>query len=219
MTTPRPPNLISVGITENDRRERKVVQPWTILVTGPPTSGKSVLARRLLKTVEGSVRINPDELRLIYFDDGTLVHDEELVYDTLATLRKLALGNNHSVIIDSTAPRHATREFLLADSRLSRHLVVLMNVDRKILYQRAKAAGKLSPLKAFNLVWQEPRNSLPLFKFRNDNEEQFQTSFYLLMDYINHEYAGHNTILRRILRWRRLDDGLVRRKTQGQVQR
>jgi predicted kinase len=196
-----------------------VIHLWTILVTGPPTSGKSYLARRLLKRVEGSVRINPDELRLMYFDDAVPVHDEELVYDTLVTLRKLALNHDHSVIIDSTAPRHVTREFLLADSSLSRHLVVVMNVDRRILYQRAKAAGKLSPLKAFDLVWQEPHNSLPLFKFRNDNEEQFETSFYLLMEYINHEYAGHNTILRRILRWRRFDDGPVRRKAQGQVPR
>ena len=188
---------------------------WTILVSGPPTSGKSYLARRLLKTVEGAVRINPDELRLTYFDDAAPVHDEELVYDTLAGLRKLALSHNHSVIIDSTAPMHATREFLLADSTLSSHLVVVMNVDRKILYQRAKASGKLLPLMAFDQVWQEPHNNLPLFKFRNDNEEQFETSFYLLMEYIKHEYAGHNTILRKILRWRRVDDGLVRRKTQG----
>jgi len=215
--TPRPPNLISVGIAETDRRESKVIRPWTILVIGPPTSGKSHLARRLLKSVESSVRINPDELRLMYFDDAAPVHDEELVYGTLATLRKLALNHNHSVIIDSTAPRHETREFLLADSSNSRHLVVVMNVDRKILYQRAKAAGKLSPLKAFELVWQEPHNNLPLFKFRNDNEEQFETSFYLLMEYINHEYDAHSTILRRILRWRRADDGPVRRRMQGQV--
>jgi len=191
---------------------------WTILVTGPPTSGKSYLARRLLKTLEGSVRINPDELRLMYFNDAVPVHDEELVYDTLANLRKLALSCNHSVIVDSTAPRHATREFLLGDSGPSRRLVVVMNVDRKVLYQRAKAAGKLSPLKAFDMVWQEPRNNLPLFKFRNDNQEQFETSFFLLTEYINHEYAGHNTILRKILRWRRIDDGLVRRRAQGQVQ-
>jgi len=193
-----------------------VTHLWTILVTGPPTSGKSHLSRRLLKTVEGSVRINPDELRMMYFDDPAPVNDEELVYDTLASLRKLALNHRHSVIIDSTAPMHATREFLLADTALSSHLVVVMNVDRKILYQRAKAAKKLLPLKAFDLVWQEPHNSLPLFKFRNDNEEQFETSFYLLMEYINHEYAGHNTILRRILRWRRSDDGLVRRRPRGQ---
>jgi len=151
----------------------------------------------------------------MYFNDAVPAHDEELVYDTLANLRKLALNNNRSVIIDSTAPRHVTREFLLADSSLSRHLVVVMNVDRKILYKRAKAAGKLSPLKAFDLVWQEPHNSLPLFKFRNDNEEQFETSFYLLMEYINNEYVGHNTILRRILRWRRVDDGPIRRKAQS----
>jgi len=192
---------------------------WTILVTGPPTSGKSHLSRRLLKTVEGSVRINPDELRMMYFDDPAPVNDEELVYDTLASLRKLALNHRHSVIIDSTAPMHATREFLLADTALSSHLVVVMNVDRKILYQRAKAAKKLLPLKAFDMVWQEPHSSLPLFKFRNDNEEQFETSFYLLMEYINHEYAGHSNILRRILRWRRVDDGPVRREFQKQVTR
>jgi len=192
---------------------------WTILVTGPPTSGKSYLSRRLLKTVEGSVRINPDELRLTYFDDAAPVHDEELVYDTLADLRRLALSYNHSVIIDSTAPMHATREFLLADSTPSNHLVVVMNVDRKILYQRAKAAGKILPLKAFEQVWQEPHQNLPLFKFRNDNEEQFQTSFYLLMEYIKHEYSGHNSVLRKILRWRRFDDGLIRRKPNGRVPR
>jgi len=206
------PRLISVGITENDRRTSEVAHIWTILISGPPTSGKSFLARRLLKTVEGSVRINPDELRLIYFDDASLDHDEELVYDTLADIRKLALNHNHSVIIDCTAPNHTTREFLLGDSSLSRHLVVVMNVDRKILYQRAKAAGKLSWLKAFELDWQEPHSRLPLFKFRNDNEEQFETSSYLLMDYINHEYVGHDSILKTILRWRRSDDGLVKRR-------
>jgi len=196
-------------------REQGVTRLWTILVTGPPTSGKSYLARRLLKTIEGSVRINPDELRLMCFDDPVPVHDEELVYDTLAALRKIALNHNHSVIVDSTAPRHVTREFLLDDGGLSRHLVVVINVGRKVLYQRAKAAGKIAPLKAFDRVWQEPHNSLPLFKFRNDNKEQFETSFYLLMEYINHEYVGHNSILRRILRWRRDDDGLVRRKEEG----
>jgi predicted kinase len=185
---------------------------WTILVTGPPTSGKSRLARRLVKTIEGSVRLNPDELRLMYFDDASPVHDEELVYDTLAAMRKLALNLNHSVIIDSTAPRQSTREFLLADSGHSRHLVVVMNVNRKILSQRARAAGKISPLRAFDQVWQEPHRSLPLFKFRNDNEEQFETSFYLLMDYINHEYVDHNTILQTILRWRRSDDGHVKQR-------
>ncbi len=129
---------------------------WTILVTGPPTSGKSNLARRRLKSVKGSVRINPDELRMMYFDDPAPDHDEELVYHTLSNLRKFALEHRHSVIIDSTAPRHVTREFFLSDRNKSRHLVVVMDVDRKILQQRAKAAGKLSPQKAFDSGWHEP---------------------------------------------------------------
>ena len=162
--------------------------------------------------MKGSVRLNPDELRLMYFDDAVPSHDEEFVYDTLTTLRKLALSQNHSVIIDSTAPMHITREFLLAGSRSDKHLVVVMKVDRKILRQRAKTVGKLSPLKAFDQVWQEPHNSLPLFKFRNNNEGQFETSFYLLMEYINHEHDAHSSILRTILRWRRADDGHVRRR-------
>ncbi len=183
---------------------------WTILVTGPPTSGKSRLSRRLLAAIKDSVRINPDELRLMYFDDPAPVHDEELIYHTLSTLRKFALDHRHSVIIDSTAPRHTTRNFFLDDGGRSRHLVVVMDVDRKILDKRAKAAGKTSPLEAFDAVWQEPLQSLPVFKFRNDDEEQFETSFYLLMEYINHEYAEHSSILRSILRLRRRDDGPVR---------
>ena len=70
----------------------------------PAHSGKSYLARRLLKTVKDSVRINPDELRLMYFDDAAPIHDEELVYHTLSNLRKFAIDHHHSVIIDSTAP-------------------------------------------------------------------------------------------------------------------
>lgn len=190
---------------------------WTILVIGPPTSGKSKLARRLLKNIAGSVRINPDELRLMLFDDLAPIHDEDLVYATMSDLRKSALNYGHSVIIDSTAPRHMTREFFLSEDRRSRHLIVVMDVDRKILLDRARAAGKLSPLKAFEGAWQEPHRSLPLFKFKNDDKQQFETSFFLLMEYMNHEYAQHSSLLRSVLRWRRRDDGPVRRESENRI--
>ncbi|MDG6925708.1 MAG: AAA family ATPase [Nitrososphaerota archaeon] len=204
--------------TASPKGGRETADLWTILVIGPPTSGKSRLARRLLTTVAGSVRINPDELRMMYFNDPAPVHDEELVYYSLTNLRKFALDHEHSVVIDSTAPRHATREFFLSDGNRSRHLVVLMDVDRKVLLRRAKGGGKLSPLKAFDSVWEEPSSSLPVFKFRNDDEEQFETSFFLLMEYINHEYTEHRSVLRSILRLRRRDDGLVRRGAQERAQ-
>ena len=193
--------------------ENTTVPIWTILVIGPPTSGKSKLSRRLLKNIAGSVRINPDEIRLMLFDDPAPIHDEDLVYDVMSNLRQNALSHGHSAIIDSTAPRHMTREFFLSEDRRSRHLIVVMDVDRKILLGRAKAAGKVSPLKAFDAAWQEPHRSLPLFKFKNDDRLQFETSFFLLMEYINHEYTQHSSLLRSILRWRRRDDGPVRRES------
>ena len=173
---------------------------WTILVIGPPTSGKSSLARRLTGSLKGSVRINPDEVRLMLFNDLAPVHDEDLVYKTLVSLRDISLATRHSVVIDSTAPRHSTREYLLTGKRRSRHLVIVMDVDKKILHERAKEHDKLRPLRAFEAVWQEPSKSLPLFKFKNDNEEQFETSFYLLMEYINHEYTQHSSIIRNLFR-------------------
>ena len=184
---------------------------------GPPTSGKSKLARRLLKNIPGSVRINPDELRQMLFDDLAPIHDEDLVYAVMSTIRKSALSYGHSVIIDSTAPRHMTRQFFLSEGRRSRHLIVVMDVDRKILLDRARAAGKLPPLEAFDAAWQEPHRSLPLFKFKNDDRQQFETSFFLLMEYINHEYTQHSNLLRSVLRWRRRDDGPVRRESENKI--
>jgi predicted kinase len=176
---------------------------WTILVIGPPTSGKSFLARRLLGTVADSVRINPDEVRLMLFNDLVPEHDEDLVYKALSGLRDNALAYGHSVIIDSTAPRHITREYFLSGNNRSRHLIVVMDVDRKILEERARKANKLGPLRAFDAVWQEPHHHLPLFKFKNDNKEQFETSFYLLSEYMKHEYTQHSSILGTIFRRRK----------------
>jgi predicted kinase len=179
---------------------------WTILVIGPPTSGKSFLARRLLQSLRDSVRINPDEVRLMLFNDLAPEHDEDLVYKELSSLRDLALAYGHSVIIDATAPRHITREYFLSGSHKSRHLIVVMDVDKKVLEERARKEGKMMPLKAFEAVWQEPHHSLPLFKFKNDNRQQFETSFYILMEYINHEYEEHSSIIGGLFRRGKKDE-------------
>ena len=178
---------------------------WTILVIGPPTSGKSSLARRLIQSVKDSVRINPDEVRLMLFNDLAPVHDEDLVYKTLTCLRDLSLTYRHSVVIDSTAPRRSTREYLLAGGSRSRHLIVIMDVDKKILLERDAGARQAQASQGLPGDWQEPHNSLPLFKFKNDNKEQFETSFYLLMEYINHEYTQHSSVIRNIFRRGRKD--------------
>ena len=185
---------------------------WTILVIGPPTSGKSFLARRLLQNLRDSVRINPDEVRLMLFNDLAPEHDEDLVYKELSSLRDLALAYGHSVIIDATAPRHITREYLLSGSHKSQHLIVVMDVDKKVLEERARREGKIMPLKAFEAVWQEPHHGLPLFKFKNDNRQQFETSFYILMEYINHEYEEHSSIIGSLFRRSKKDETFPEQK-------
>ena len=88
-----------------------------------------------------------------------------------------------------------------------------MDVDKKILRERAVREGKLLPLEAFEAVWQEPAHSLPFFKFRNDNQEQFDTSFYILMEYINHEYEQHSSILDSLFRRGRSEEQLPEPRT------
>ncbi len=113
------------------------------------------------------------------------------------------------MIIDSTAPSHLTREYFLSGSNRSRHLVIVMDVDKKILQERAKKQGKLGPLRAFEAVWQEPQHSLPFFKFKNDNTEQFETSYYLLMEYINHEYVHHSGVIDSLFRRGRKEETIA----------
>jgi predicted kinase len=177
---------------------------WTILVIGPPTSGKSSLARRLVQALPDSVRINPDDLRLMMYDDLRPVHDEDLVYQEISAMRDLSLSGGHSVVIDSTAPRRLTRRYLFGgEGNRSRRLIVVMDVDGPVLQQRSVAGNKADPLRSFQSVWQEPGDAIPLFKFKNNDTEQFETSFFLLMQYIDHEYPQHSSLLRSIFRFAR----------------
>ena len=119
---------------------------WTILVIGPPTSGKSSLARRLVQALPDSVRINPDDLRTMMYDDPRPVHDEDLLYMEISNLRDLSLSNGHSVIIDATAPRRLTRRYLFGgEGNRSRRLIVVMDVDGPVLQQRSVAGQQDRP--------------------------------------------------------------------------
>ena len=146
------------------------------------------------------------------FNDLAPAHDEDLVYKTLSSLRDLSLGYGHSVIIDSTAPRHLTREYFLSGSNRSRHLVVVMDVDKNNP-GAGEEGGQGGPLKAFEAVWQEPQHSLPFFKFKNDNAQQFETSYYLLMEYIKHEYVHHSGVIDSLFRRGRKEETIPEPRT------
>jgi predicted kinase len=177
------------------------MQIWNIVLSGPPASGKTFLAKKLLSSIPLSIRINPDELRLMLFNEAQPVYDEDLVYSALARLRDCALDHGHSVIIDCTAPNIDTREFLLGVGMRSEpnRLLVVMDVSHEILKERAHAQGKTKILEAFRKAWQEPSRSFPVFKLKNDNPEQFEMSFHLLNEYLQREHVQHHGIFKQML--------------------
>jgi len=76
------------------------------VLTGYPGSGKTKLAQRLVSDREDFVRLNVDNLRSMYFGTTKPSKQEDLVYDTLVTIRDAVLRKGRSVVIDTTASFH-----------------------------------------------------------------------------------------------------------------
>jgi hypothetical protein len=108
---------------------------------------------------------------------------EEFVYNVLGALRDLTLKNGRSVILDSTAPKNSTRDFLL-NTRVEGvvRLIVLMLVEKNELEGRNQERGITGVLDAWGRVWENPSPSMPVMKFRNNSIGEFETSYYLLQD-------------------------------------
>ncbi|HUK50823.1 MAG TPA: ATP-binding protein [Terriglobales bacterium] len=155
---------------------------WNIVLSGYPASGKTVLARRLVSENPNFIRLNVDDLRDMYFG-STEPRDEELVYNSLATLRDLSLSSGRSVIMDTTAPNDTTREYLLNTKvKGAVRLLVLMIVDKKMLEERIEQRHVKGAIEAWDKTWQSPSSRIPLMKFRNNSREEFETSYYVLTD-------------------------------------
>jgi hypothetical protein len=109
--------------------------------------------------------------------------EEEFVYNALVALRDLALRNGWSVVLDSTAPKNSTRDFLL-NTRVEGvvTLVVLMLVEKNELEGRNQERGMKGALEAWNKVWENPSSSIPVMKFRNNSLTEFETSYYVLQE-------------------------------------
>ncbi len=109
--------------------------------------------------------------------------DEELVYTCLASLRDLALRRGHNVILDCTAPRNSTREFLLrtkVEDVLP--LLVTMVVGKAELERRNRERNFVGAIEAWDKTWEASSSTMPVLKFHNGSRADLETSYYILTE-------------------------------------
>jgi len=153
------------------------------VLSGYPGSGKTKLAQRLIAENPNFVRLSVDDLRDMYFGPGQPPKEEDFVYATIATLRDTTLESRRSVVVDSTAPRNVTREFLLRTGvRNVTELLVLVVVGRNVLEERNRERKMEGAVEAWDKVWENPWKNLPIMKFRNNSISDFELSYYVLSD-------------------------------------
>jgi predicted kinase len=156
---------------------------WNIVLSGYPGSGKSIVASRLVSENNNFVRLSVDDLRKMFFGSSEPMVDEEFVYACLASLRDLALRRGHNVVLDCTAPKNSTREFLLR-TRVGGvvRLLIMMIVSKNELERRNRNRGMVSVVEAWDKTWEQPASTMPVMKFRNDTRTDFDTSYYVLSE-------------------------------------
>jgi len=160
---------------------------WNVVLSGYPASGKTVLARRLVSDHPSFIRLSVDDMRAMYYG-STEPRDDEFVYNALAALRDLSLSSGQSVIMDTTAPQNTTREFLL-NSRVrgAVRLLVLVIVEKAELERRNEQRRMTGAVEAWDKAWENPTSRMPVMKFRNNSQAEFETSYYVLTDLLMSE--------------------------------
>jgi len=156
---------------------------WNIVLSGYPGSGKTVVARRLVSENPTFVRLSVDDVRSMLYGASEPSTDEEFVYTCLASLRDLALRRGHNVILDCTAPRNSTREFLLRTKVEDVvPLLVIMVVSKAELERRNRERNYVGAIEAWDKTWEASSSTMPVMKFHNDSRADLETSYYLLTE-------------------------------------
>jgi predicted kinase len=153
------------------------------VLSGYPGAGKTALARRLVSEHHSFLRLSVDDVRSMFYGTSEPSDNEEFVYMCLTSLRDLALRKGHNVIIDCTAPRNSTRNFLLrTDVDDVVRLLVVMIVSKPELDRRNRQRNIGGASEAWDKAWEEPSTRMPVLKFRNENQASFDTSYYILTE-------------------------------------
>ena len=162
---------------------------WNIVLSGYPNSGKTLLAKRLVAEYQSFARVNVDVLRDMFFSETPPCRDEYTVYSLIVEVRDALLRRGYNVVIDTTAPDHVTREFLMtARIKHLNELLVVFNVDREILIKRStERCGDANLVLAWDKRWEQPKKECCLFKFKSNNMEEFEDSYSVLTEVLESE--------------------------------
>jgi predicted kinase len=168
---------------------RNVRGRWNIVLSGYPSSGKTILAKRLVAEYPSFARVNVDLLRDMLFNEAPPCRDEYILYSLIAEMRDALLRRGYSVVIDSTAPDNVTREFLMsARAKRVNELLVVFNVDREVLIKRnVERCGDANMVFAWDKRWEEPKKECCLFKFKSNNMQEFEDYYSLLTEVLESE--------------------------------
>jgi predicted kinase len=142
-----------------------------------------MVARRLVSENPAFVRLSADDVRSMLYGTSEPSAGEEFVYTCLASLRDLALRRGHNVILDCTAPRNSTRQFLLRTKVEDVvPLLVVIVVSRPELERRNRERNLVGAIEAWDKTWETSTSTMPVMKFHNNSRTDFETSYYLLTE-------------------------------------
>lgn len=165
---------------------------WNIVLSGYPSSGKTVLSKRLVSENPSFVRLSVDDIRSMFYGAPQPSTDEEFVYTCLASLRDLALRRGLNVILDCTAPRNSTRDFLLSTKVEDVvPLLVVMIVSKPELERRNRERNLVGSVEAWDKTWETWPSTMPVMKFHNDSKSDFETNYYLLTELLKSKISPY----------------------------
>lgn len=124
---------------------------WLIVLSGYPKSGKTSVARAIVRRVRNCARVGSDELREMLFGEHYPCRDERLLWTLIEELSRILQDNGYHVVVDSSAPNNALRRRLL-DSAVDRRMLLVVRASDEVI--EGRGGGKL--LARWKTFWEEP---------------------------------------------------------------